>query len=73
MFSPRHLKVVGQVNKTNVERSRTVGFHFWNIPSDKIRVLENRIVFAGVMDVASVAVTIKGWYERGPCGDDSVF
>lgn len=73
VFSPRHLKVVGRVNKTDLDRSSTVGFCFCNILSDKIGELERRIGFAGAVDVAAVAVAIERQNESGPCGDNSVF
>lgn len=73
VFSPRHLKVVGRVNKTDLDRSSTVGFCFCNILSDKIGELERRIGFAGAVAVAAVAVAIERQNESGPCGDNSVF
>lgn len=61
------------MNKTDLGRSRTDGFCFCNILSDKIGELERRIGFAGAVDVAAVAVTIERQNESGPCGDNSVF
>lgn len=61
------------MNKTDLDRSSTVGFCFCNILSDKIGELECRIGFAGAVDVAAVAVAIERQNESGPCGDNSVF
>lgn len=61
------------MNKTDLDRSSTVGFCFCNILSDKIGEPKRRIGFAGAVDVAAVAVVIERQNESGPCGDNSVF